>query len=63
MTAYGKLWARARELNGIVEGPRVGHQGGGGYDARAVCLHDPAIHPSGKAEIIRIDDQTPHATL
>jgi hypothetical protein len=61
MAAHRKLWARLRDLDGVVEGQGVGHQSGGGHDAGAVRLHDSAIHSGGEAEVIRIDDQTPHA--
>jgi hypothetical protein len=50
-------------LDRIVERRRIRHQSGRGDDPGAVGLHDSAIHSRGKAEIIRIDDQTPHATL
>jgi len=56
VTAYGKLWVRSRELNGVVECRGVGHESGGSHDAGGVGLHDPAIHSGSEPEIIRIDD-------
>ena len=63
MTAYGKLWVRTRELNGVIERGGAGHESSRGNNSPGVRLHDSAIHSRSETKVIRIDDQTPHATL
>jgi len=42
-----------RQAQGVLERRAVGHQGGGGENAKAMRFHDALVHVRRKAEIVR----------
>ena len=61
MTAHTQPWRRLRGLDGFGKRRSVRHQRGGFYGAALVALKNGAIDAHGKAEIVRVNDQTAHA--
>jgi hypothetical protein len=54
---------RCGALDRVIEGPTVRHKSRGGYDAVGMGFHNGSVHTLSEPEIIRIDDQTPHAPV
>ena len=54
---------RGGALARIIECLTVGHEGCGGYDTVAMGFDNGAVHSLSQPEIIRIDDQTSHASV
>ena len=63
MAADAQSGGRGCAFDRILECATIRHQSGGSYDTVAMGFNDGAIDSLSKSEIIRIDDQTPHATV
>src|SRR4030095_7212229 len=52
----------ARELRGLCRSRAIDHQARTRDDAMLVCLDDPAVDTSARAEVVRVHDQRPQRT-
>lgn len=60
MAANTKVRQLPRLADRILKGTPTGHYRGGSDDSVSVGLRDSAIHTQGVAEVIGINNQTPH---
>ena len=58
MAANTEGWIGAGDGHGIVKGSAGGHQRSGAKCPSLMKLHNGAINARGKAEVVRVDDET-----
>ena len=63
MTSHAELRQSLCKSRRLRKRRATGHQRCRCYDAVRVGLGDRAVHPRGEAEVIRVDNQTPHAPV
>src|SRR5882672_5672148 len=61
MAAHRETRRRARQFDGVVKCRPIRHQRRRGYDTISMRLVDCTINARRQAQVIRVDDQLPHA--